>query len=102
MKAQALTIKNLLTPIFGETRAKNIAITESTRAFAEGNAIAAEELRNNGFIVNEIWNTVNDNLVCAICDPLNGTVRGVGWNMLPPTGSHIGCRCFITNEVVEI
>lgn len=77
---------------FGETRARLIAITETTSAYIDGAGIAAEELRNKGYIVEIIWQTVNDDLVCPICAPRNGRAQGDGWTEL--RAAHPGCRCF--------
>jgi hypothetical protein len=56
-----------LVPLFGEKRAELIAVTEVTRAFAEGNMVA---WRESGVIQKRRWNTANDELVCPICGPL--------------------------------
>lgn len=90
-----------LSPIFGPTRARLIAETETTRAFAEGNMAA---WRSTGVIKKRKWNTANDELVCPICGPLNQTVVGMdedfpGGVSNPP--AHPRCRCWVTGVVVR-
>lgn len=94
-----------LAPTFGDARAKLIAQTETTSAYAEGTIISYEE---SGLVVgpptmkpprdthpgcrcglalvedgngnwNYIWKTANDELVCPICGPLaNKVIPTVG------------------------
>jgi SPP1 gp7 family putative phage head morphogenesis protein len=85
---------------FGEGRAHRIAVTEVTRAFAEGNRAA---WRASGVIEGREWRTNNDELVCPVCGPLAGKV--VGLNETFPGGiqgppAHVSCRCWIV-PVVE-
>ena len=82
---------------FGPVRAEAIAITETTRAYAEGSEIAAEEIRKAGVELNTVWITSQDDLVCPICAPLHGKKRGDGWTDLPP--AHVRCRCDIGHEI---
>ena len=84
---------------FGPVRAKMIAVTETTRAFAEGNQIA---WRESGVIERKRWNASNDELVCPICGPLDGNVVNIdekfdGGYESPP--AHVNCRCWITPVV---
>jgi SPP1 gp7 family putative phage head morphogenesis protein len=97
-----MTINELerrLIPFFDETRAGMIAITEVTRAFAEGNRLAWKE---SGVVERKRWNTANDELVCLICGPLNGTVVDIDdvfdSNYAGPP-AHPRCRCWITPVV---
>jgi len=87
-------------------RARNIAQTESTRAFTEGNVQRWQQLG-----VKDIkWRTQNDRVVCPACKSLNSTVvahtQGF-WDKLAPAFRlnytaeqakrpplHPGCRCF--------
>ena len=86
-----------LEPIFGAARASRIAVTEVTRVFATANQQAFE---SSGLVGEVVWNTVNDSLVCDICDPLNGTHIGIGdIDSYPP--QHTNCRCFVTPVVSE-
>jgi SPP1 gp7 family putative phage head morphogenesis protein len=88
----------VLEPMFGALRAEMIAITEVTRAFAEGNIAA---WRASGVVDQMRWQTANDDLVCVICEPLNqqrddldGDFNGDG-----PPPAHVRCRCWLTPVV---
>ena len=90
-----------LEPIFGATRAERIAVTETTRAYAEGNAAAWKA----GGVERVRWFTVVDELVCDICGGLHETVASIedGFDYedgpgMPP--GHVACRCYI-QPVVE-
>ena len=97
----------LLAPTFGETRAERIAVTEITRAYAEGNQLAAVDMAEQwpGVKVTKRWFTNNDDLVCPICGPLEG--KEVDYNEdfgdgieNPP--AHVNCRCWTsTGTVIE-
>lgn len=82
------------------SRAKGIAETEVTRAFAHANRAAW--LRSPS-VENMEWETVRDERVCPICRPLQGKVvdldgafGGASFS-IPP--AHSRCRCWITPEV---
>jgi SPP1 gp7 family putative phage head morphogenesis protein len=88
-----------LAPLFGEKRAELIAVTEVTRAFAEGNIRAWKE---TGVIQKKEWVTAFDELVCPICSPLNGKVVGMDEEFAPGIKSppaHPRCRCVIVGVV---
>jgi len=96
---------DMIAPTFGPIRAEMIAVTETTRAYYEGGAIAARKIMmDTGIEMVEIWNTSNDELVCEICAPLNLTARypgpqgdyEYGWEDGPP--AHPRCRCGVTYE----
>ena len=90
---------NRLAPMFDATRAEMIAVTEVTRAFAEGNRLAWQE---SGVVERKRWNTANDELVCPICGPLNGTVvdiDGLFDSNYDGPPAHPRCRCWITPVV---
>ena len=96
---------DMLDPIFGTNRAMTIAVTEFTRAHFEGQAALAEEVGRVGFQMIGIWLTANDERVCQICGPLNGTresnVGSRQWgpdNISPP--AHPNCRCDIGYEMI--
>lgn len=90
---------NNLAPKFGGNvgRADLIAVTEVTRAVANGEMLTYQ---SNG-IERWRWNTNRDDLVCPVCLPLNGKVveigqpfgifRGKTFNSPP---CHPGCRCW--------
>lgn len=90
---------------FGAQRADTIAVTEVTRAYAEGNRVAGREMAKEfpGVPVVKTWFTNNDDLVCDICEPLNEmtiledegftTADGEGLDGPP---AHPNCRCWIS------
>jgi SPP1 gp7 family putative phage head morphogenesis protein len=78
---------NSITPLFGEARARRIAVTETTRIFDEGNKLA----RQSAGIKYEEFQTSEDDLVCQLCGPLNGLYFGINEGPRPPI--HVGCRC---------
>jgi SPP1 gp7 family putative phage head morphogenesis protein len=87
-----------LAPRFGIVRAEMIAVTESTRAYAEGSRL---EYRQMG-IRRVQWLTNRDDRVCPICLPLDNQIididQGIPGIGFPP--AHVNCRCFIA-PVVE-
>ena len=92
-----------LEPIFGLERARQIAITETTRAFAEGNKLAGEELAKEYPDVKVIktWFTNNDDRLCDICLLNDG--EDVELHEAFPSGddappAHVGCRCWMTTS----
>ncbi|KKR36346.1 MAG: hypothetical protein UT69_C0027G0007, partial [Candidatus Yanofskybacteria bacterium GW2011_GWE1_40_10] len=80
-------LEDQLAPIFGETRAERIAVTEVTRIFAEGNANA---WKSTGFVNSVTFNTAQDDLVCPYCSPLDGQEFDVDdYGHKPPI--HVNC-----------
>jgi len=91
-----------LAPLFGEERARLIAETETTRAFAEGNM---EGWKETGVIKMREWRTARDELVCPICGPLSGKVVGMDEEFAPGIMSppaHPRCRCWIVGKVQRV
>ncbi len=90
--------------IFGVSRAAGIAVNETTNAIVSGGRVAAEELRPTGKDYAEVWLTRQDSHVCKKCRPKHGVrryTRGPGhWEIDPPRGSHLGCRCEIFYQEV--
>lgn len=91
---------------FGPVRASTIAVTETTRAFAQGELLVADEYRKIGIRMMDIWNTDNDDLVCELCAPLNDKSVPHGTAFYPPDGlgdgyppRHPNCRCGMSHEV---
>lgn len=84
---------------FGAVRAQAIAVTETTRAYAEGEEMAykqegLEEWR---------WNTNRDEIVCPVCGPLNNKIVKIGELFAVVKGkeirkppAHVHCRCFVS------
>lgn len=87
-----------LAAIYGPRRANTIAITEVTRAAAEGQAWVARQLGQAGARMIAIWETRLDEFVCPVCGPRHGTAQGTGWFMLPP--AHPNCRCGVRYEPI--
>jgi SPP1 gp7 family putative phage head morphogenesis protein len=87
-----------LAPLFGRQRARMIAQTETTRAYAEGNTAS---YRRSGVVEQVEWRTANDERVCPTCGPLNGKRTTVGGTFeggySPP--AHPRCRCWIVPVV---
>lgn len=92
-------VETRLTQAFGPVRAEMIAITEVTRASAQGEVAFAEELRQMGLQPVLVWATANDDIACPICAPLNGKAQGEGWVNPPP--AHPNCRCWANTELRE-
>jgi len=93
---------------FSRQRAQLIAATETTKAYARGQIIAAQELESGGwFESDKEWQTARDDIVCPICQPLDMVrVRGtktpfdslIGPLQSPP--AHPGCRCGLATRPV--
>ncbi|HUV67105.1 MAG TPA: phage portal protein [Sedimentisphaerales bacterium] len=82
---------------FGPTRASMIAVTETTRAYAEGQRVFADRAKGAGFNVVAVWQTSYDELVCDVCGPNHGKPQTEGWTVdwFP---AHPRCRCWPTHE----
>jgi hypothetical protein len=95
---------DLLEPAFGQERAENIAVTEVTRAYAQGQTLAGDALKEEWPDVKVIdrWNTNNDDLVCELCGPLNNAEVEHGEDFYEPEDDlqdgqpprHVKCRCW--------
>jgi hypothetical protein len=83
--------------IYAPYRSEMIAVTEVTRAAAQGEMSITDELRKQGVNMIPIWQTNEDELVCPLCGPLNDKERGDGWTDPPPR--HPRCRCFVNHEL---
>lgn len=100
--ANALTRKQLIerltATVFSMQRAEMIAVTEITRAYAEGNRIA---FRESGVVSQIEMQTANDERVCPVCGPLQGKrfdlEKGEPTLGFPPF--HVRCRCWIVPVV---
>lgn len=112
-------LKVKLRPIFGETRADSIAVTEVTRTVAEGNM---QLWGSTGVVSGKRWMTaVTD--VCPVCAPLHGAIVELEGNFthgpdalaneaLQKALAHLGsafrappahprCRCWLQPVVSE-
>jgi len=89
-------LRKSLVPSFGKTRANTIAVTEVTRAYARGEEIAARLSQNAGLLLEPIWHTNRDELVCPICGPNDGKRKSAGWTVAN-VPAHPNCRCWLTH-----
>lgn len=95
-------LRTALEPVFGTVRSQMIASTETTRAFAEGNLTA---WRESEVVESVEWNTVEDERVCPICVPLNGTTSPLpnpNFDGSGPPPAHVRCRCWLTPVVIPV
>lgn len=90
-----------LEPYFGKERAHTIAVTETTRASAEGQRLAVAQAREYGFKMVAVWHTNRDDLVCSVCEPLDGKPESE-WGGVTGPPAHDGCRCSITHRSVDL
>ena len=84
--------------VYGPIRAEMIAVTEVTRAAAQGELAVANELKKEGIVMRRVWETNNDEIVrqCPICWPLHRQEENV-WRNTAPDGppAHPRCRCWL-------
>jgi hypothetical protein len=82
--------------LFPDSRAGNVAITETTNAVTIGEATVVETMRELGVGVTARWYTKRDERVCPVCGPLHET-GPANWAddfaMGPP--AHPRCRCYL-------
>ena len=99
---QAWTMGDLrkkLGSIYSPVRAEMIAVTEVTRAAAEGERGIVSELSKQGITMVEVWQTNNDELVCPICGPRHDKPKGDGWSRSDGPPAHPRCRCWVNHEL---
>jgi len=96
-------LNRLLEPAFGPVRAEMIAVTEVTRADSMAVNQQQQLLAEQGVEMRRIWNTRHDELVCAICGPLNGLPEE-DWKIMFPDGppAHPRCRCGVGLSVLDV
>lgn len=95
-------IVNLLDPVFGLDRALRIAVTETTRIYAEANQMFANQLAAQypGFEVVKRYFTNVDDRVCPLCRPLDGKVAPYDDDFaIPNPPLHPNCRCWTSVTV---
>ena len=89
-------LRATLTPAFGERRAQTIAVTETTRAFAEGQKLVKAELERGGIRRLRKWNTSGDEKrVCEQCRDLDSKTEDE-WSGTDGPPLHVNCRCWTT------
>jgi len=95
-------VEKLLQSAFSPRRAETIAITEITRAASAATSAYQQQLASNGLTFVRIWRSDNDDIVCPICNPLNGKKEDV-WADQFPDGppAHPRCRCSTTLKWVK-
>lgn len=86
-------LTRMLEPAFGRSRAHRIAVTETTRAFTEGQRLVQQELRRGGLGLERVWRTSMDEVVCPICGALEDKRESEGWGYDGPP-AHPNCRCW--------
>lgn len=104
VETPGMTIGDLVESLpFTEKRALSVAVTETTRAYAEGQKKAGEELKKDypDVRVTKTWFTNNDEKVCEICQPLDGKIVNIdevfpGELDAPP--AHPNCRCWMSTR----
>jgi len=82
---------------FGDIRAEQIAVTEVTRASAEGERAIVDELAVEGVTMVEVWMTNEDEKVCDICGDRDGKEEGDGWGREDGPPAHVNCRCWVNH-----
>jgi hypothetical protein len=93
-------VEAMIAARFGAARADMIAVTEITRAQSLATRYYQEYLRRAGITMVRVWRTNRDDLVCAVCGPLNGKPESA-WADRYPNGApaHAGCRCSQTLQL---
>lgn len=82
---------------YSPIRAEMIAITETTRAAAQGERNTVDKITaQSGIRFEAVWQTANDELVCPICGPRHNQV--ITDDMYPP--AHPRCRCWVNHRVI--
>ena len=100
IETPGMTIGDLADSLpFGDRRSLTVAVTETTRAYAEGQKLAGEQLKKDfpDVKVTKTWFTNNDEKVCEICEPLNMTTVEFGETFpggLDAPPAHPNCRCW--------
>lgn len=108
IETPGMTIGDIVRELpFGESRALSIAVTETTRAYAEGEMQAGRELAKQfpGVRIVKRWYTNNDDRVCEICGPMNEQEQdiddpfegGDGEDYDAPP-AHVNCRCWTSSS----
>lgn len=91
-------LQRSLSGIFSPMRAEMIAVTEVTRAAAEGEQRVVDQIiaDNPGMESIDIWLTNRDDITCPICAPRHQQPRGSNWTENPP--AHPRCRCWLRHD----
>lgn len=89
-----------LQPAFGAQRAENIAVTETTRAASAATDSYQAALSEMGYKSVKVWQTLNDELTCDICGPLNG-LDETQWGEVDDAPAHPRCRCSTVLKITK-
>lgn len=95
--ATAAEVDATIDTIAGESVASGIAITETTAAQSAGQRQAVQTYQVvTNVVITGRWVTEDDEKVCPICRPLDGTTQDV-WGLKFPLGppAHPRCRCHL-------
>ena len=93
---RAHILQDLAKEALTAARAKDIAITETTRGISMGEKAAVEAIKRDGIKLIARWYTEDDERVCPICEPLDGMRERI-WRRRFPFGppAHPRCRCWL-------
>ena len=105
METDGMTLSEVVNLLpFDESRATQIAVTEITSSYAQGQLLAGDEMRAEfpGVAVTKTWFTNADDLVCSVCGPmdgqetdLDGVFEGGDGEKYTEPAVHPHCRCWI-------
>jgi len=87
-------VESLIEPAFGRVRAEMIASTETTRAYSMATNNVQDLMRREvpDLVTTRVNNTMQDELVCVICGPLEGAPEDE-WPSPDGPPWHPRCRC---------
>jgi len=101
METPGMTVGQLTeliaSPSITDVRAAQIAVTEVTRAYAQGTEVYQGMLKEAGIEMERVFNASGDEKVCDLCGPLNGRPESV-WGDYGGPPLHVFCRCWLTLE----
>ena len=106
VETPGMTIGDVMSLLpFDAERAMRVAVTEITRAYAHGQQMAGDALKEQypDVKVMKRWFTNNDDRVCPMCGPLDGNEVEMDENFYEPEDSyqdgnpprHVNCRCWL-------
>lgn len=84
------SLVDVLTPYYGPVRANMVAVTETTRAFAQGNLLA---WKKTGMVDGFNVMTAEDDKVCPIC--IGEKLKNPHTMDQAAPAYHVNCRCYI-------
>jgi SPP1 gp7 family putative phage head morphogenesis protein len=82
-----IALEKRLLPVFGNPRARRIAVTEITRIYDSGNQAAWQA---TGVVSAKQWFSVRDDRVTPICRALDGQVADINGSFVVPAGAIAG------------